>query len=94
VNKIKERIVEYGVKTEEEQRTSQLGDLYDQYKLSEAYLNETIELLTIITGNKHDLPPIGETLNEISLKMMSLSEAVEKAFKVGGLAYAGSNKEE
>jgi hypothetical protein len=60
-------------------------DFYDSYKASEDYLNETLEILSRLTGNKIDLPDLGCTLNKMTGEMINLHKAASKAFELCGV---------
>ncbi len=42
-----------------------LDDLYSKSQGDITFMREQLELLTIVTGNQHDLPDIDETLREL-----------------------------
>ncbi len=73
------------VQSEQERKKSELGDLYDKFKLSEAYLNETLELLQLVSGHKLDLPNLGSTLDKMGWEFMNISEVVNQAFALNGI---------
>jgi len=56
-----------------------MDERYDNSIRDVAYIKEQLQILTVVTGNFHDLPPIDETLREMLERVHNIEAVIKHA---------------